>query len=320
MSKTRNVNLGAAGPSQPNQGGLIKAAPYYRMTKAKERRATKAGQLIYRMEKELAAPAADRLLVRYGLLSTGVEIDFQMTMDLIKKLKTTRPRILGSYMTFNMLQLISNARNEADHDDLVALISNETGNFSVLRDFCGSLGDTNAAIEAQRLMNHAQNDDWQSALTFHFWFTDVYNDHVAHCLCMIVYAVIIIYLAVSLYEFRLTRYPLAIEPPPIDAYSNLKFFKQEQKKNVNYFGPGGDRRRDRELLKECLNARKQNRHSGHKETFSGWVSQLDDIIRLLDVMKFGFRARAVESIRDTLIVARRRGTIVSSTLFPSLFN
>ena len=105
----------------------------------------------------------------------------------------------------------------------------------------------------------------------------------------------------------------------MDAYSNLKFFKQEQRKNVNYFGLGGARRRDRELIKECLNARKQNRHSGHKETFAGWVNQLDDIIRLLDVMGFGFRARAVETIRQVLITARRSGTIVSSSQFPSLF-
>jgi hypothetical protein len=321
MNHQQNGNSGAnvPPPAQPIPGVILKSPPYYPMARAQERRSIKIGQLIFWIIMEIVAPAANRLLILHGYLSAGVQIDFQRTMFLIKKLKIAKPHLLAS-MSFQQLQLVSNARNDSHHDNLAALMINESVHVSILRDFCTSLREQQAAVDVQRLWNHASSGDFQSAFIFNFRFTVAYDEHVAHCLCLILYAVIIIYLAVSLYEFRLTRYPLAIEPPPIDAYSNLKFFKQEQKKNVNYFGPGGGRRRDRELLKECLNARKQNRHSGHKETFSGWVNQLDDIIRLLDVMKFGFRARAVETIRDTLIVARRRRTIVCSTLFPSLFN
>jgi hypothetical protein len=320
MNHQQNGNSGAnvPPPAQPIPGVILKSPPYYPMARAQERRSIKIGQLIFWIIMEIVAPAANRLLILHGYLSAGVQIDFQRTMFLIKKLKIAKPHLLAS-MSFQQLQLVSNARNDSHHDNLAALMINESVHVSILRDFCTSLREQQAAVDVQRLWNHARSGDFQSALSFNFRFTVLHDEHVSYCLCMIVYAVIIIYLAVSLYEFRLSRYPLAIEPPPMDAYDNLKFFQQEQRKNVDYFGPGGARRRDRELLKECKDARKQNRHSGHKETFAGWLNQLEDIIRLLDVVGFSLRAQAVERIRQVLITARRSGTIVSSSQFASLF-
>ena len=323
MNNLRNGNAGPAvpPPAQPIPGGIFNSPPYYRtpMARAEERRSIKMGQLIFFIIMKIVAPAANRLLILHGFLSAGVQIDFKMTMFLIKKLKEAKPHVLAS-MSFKQLKMVRYARNDSDHDNLTSLMLNESVHLSILKDFCTSLREQQAAVDVQRLWTHARSGDFQSALTFNFRFTVSYDEHVAHCLCLILYAVIIIHLAISLYEFRLARYPLAIQPPPMDAYSNLKFFQKEQWKNVDFFGFGGARRRDRQLIQACIDARMNNRHSGHKETFVGWVNEFDDIIRLLDVMRFGFRARAVESIRDTLIVARRRGTLVSSTLFPSLFH
>lgn len=320
MPKTRKVSLGAAGQSPPIQGGrVVKSPPYYPMARATERWVIKMGILIYVIEKKLAAPAANRLLVSRGLLSTAAQVDFQMTMFLIKKEKAIDPTFLGASMSYNKLQMISHARNDAAHENLASILINETAYLSVLREFCSSSGDNSAATEAHRLITHANNGNFQSALSFQFWFTGVYNDHTAHCLSVIVYAVMVIYLAVSLFEFRQSRHPLAIQPPPMDSYENLKFFQQEQWKNVDYLGPGGARRRDRQLIQACIDARMDNRHSRHQETFTDWVTQLDDIVRLLDIMGFNLRARAVENVRNTLITARRHGSRVTSGQFPSLF-
>ena len=322
MPKTKQVNLGATAQGmQPNQGGVSKAAPYYRMAKAKERRAIKSGQVIYRIIKELAARAANRLLVKLGLLSSydSHVVDFKYTMSLIETHKRAYNRFLGTSMTLDKLKAVRNARNSSDHDDLSALAHNESGNFTVLEEFCSSLGDNSAATEVQRQWSHVQNGNFHVCLAFHFRFTVFYDNHVATCLCLIVYAVITIYLADSLYELRLQRYPHVLVPPPMDAYKNLLFFQTEQLKDVDYFGPGGARRRDKELLQECIDARLANRHSGHHATFAGWLNQLEDITRMLHVMGFGLRARAVETISQILITARRNGTLVTSSQFPSLF-
>jgi hypothetical protein len=63
-----------------------------------------------------------------------------------------------------------------------------------------------------------------------------------------------------MYEVRKARDPQAIDPPPLDAHMNLKFFKQEQLKYVHYLAPGGDIRDDRATLKGCMDARLANRH------------------------------------------------------------
>ena len=112
---------------------------------------------------------------------------------------------------------------------------------------------------------------------------------------------------------------MAQYPPPMDLYKNLLYFKQELIKNINFLGPGGAARRDLELINACIQDRLDNRHSAHRATFSDWVNQLDDAIQLLNVFGERVRARDVETVRDTLTRARRTGALVTSTLFPMLF-
>ena len=158
-----------------------------------------------------------------------------------------------------------------------------------------------------------------SKVNFCFTFTVVYDENVAFCLSEILYAVIIFYLAICMWERRSKDDPLAIEPPPIDAFANLMFFIEEQSKNVDYLAPGGALRNDAATLNGCMEARLKNRHSGHMATFNNWEIYLNDIINLLHIFGDKVRATAVEKIRHVLIDARTNGTIVTDSLFPELF-
>jgi hypothetical protein len=309
-------------PQQPIPGGVVRnAVPHYRMARPRERRSIKLGQLIYLIIKFLAAPLANNMLVSSGLMpaTRRLNVDFQATMRMIKDRKIADPSFLGPTMTLDKLQRVADARNESDHDDFTALFNNEAANLSVLKDFCTSLGNNGAALDVQRLTNDFNNGDYQSAFYFRFFFTPMYNEHVAFCISMIVFAVLSIYLATTLWEARQRMNPMAQYPPPMDLYKNLLYFKQELIKNINFLGPGGAARRDRELISACIQDRLDNRHSAHRTTFSDWVNALDDAIQLLNVFGERVRAREVEIVRDTLKTARRTGTPVTNALFPMLF-
>ena len=79
----------------------------------------------------------------------------------------------------------------------------------------------------QRVCNLAQIDDWAGVFSFNFTFTPAYDENVAFSLCEIMFAVIEIYLVPEMWEVRKARDPQVIDPTPLDAHVNLKFFKQE---------------------------------------------------------------------------------------------
>ena len=300
--------------------GLVPSPPYYGMDQTREKRAIKIGQGLYRIIKRIAAPKANGFLVGKGLISAAnTNLDFQSTMDKMKKKALANPLFLVRPMTESQIQGVRDTRNKSDHEDYEHLLNNEPAHFSILKDFCQSVGSSSAAISVQRMCNLAQIDDWERVFTFSFVFTPIYEDNVAFSLCEIIFAVIEFYLAPEMYEVRKARDPQAIEPPPLDAHENLKFFRQEQMKDVHYLAPGGDIRDDRATLKGCRDARLANRHSGHTSTFLNWKTYLNDIIKLLDVFGATERARAVESVRDRLINAEINGTVVSDSMFPELF-
>ena len=90
---------------------IEKSPTYYPMANFKERRAMKIGQLTYSVVKEISAPAANKLLVRYKLLSAfDRHMDMQKTMLIIKTHKRANRRFLGPFMTFDKLQLVSKTR------------------------------------------------------------------------------------------------------------------------------------------------------------------------------------------------------------------
>ena len=81
------------------------------MANSKERRAMTIGQLVYSVVKEISAPVANKLLVKYRLLSAfDQNVDIQKTMLIIKTHKRANPRFLGPFMTFDKLQLVSKTR------------------------------------------------------------------------------------------------------------------------------------------------------------------------------------------------------------------
>jgi hypothetical protein len=77
------------------------------------------------------------------------------------------------------------------------------------------------------MYNLAQIDDWAGVFSFNFTFTPAYDENVAFSLCEIMFAVIEIYLVPEMWAVRQARDPQAIDPTPLDAHVNLKFFKQE---------------------------------------------------------------------------------------------
>ena len=324
MPKTKKQKNNSGGAVIPRQGipgnGLVQPPPYHGLSKTKERRAIKLGQAYYRIIKRFAARAANRHLVKKGHPSAAKQdFDFQKTMSIIKKKVQNNPLFLVSPMTGNQLQDVSKVRNYSDHDCLPELLIDEAAQFAVLKEFCNSVGDNSAAIDVQRICNSVSIHDFSAALNFSFTFTVVYDENVAFCLSEILYAVIIFYLAICMWERRSKDDPLAIEPPPIDAFANLKFFIEEQSKNVDYLAPGGALRNDAATLNGCMEARLKNRHSGHMATFNNWEIYLNDIINLLHIFGDKVRATAVEKIRHVLIDARTNGTIVTDSLFPELF-
>lgn len=219
----------------------------------------------------------------------------------------------------NKLLDVSKVRNHSDHDGLPELLIHESAHFSVLKEFCKSVGNNLAAIDVQRICNSVKIDDFTAVLNFSFTFTAVCDDNVAFSLSEIIYAVIILFLAISMWERRWKDNPLAIDPPPINAHATLKFFIEEQSKKLDYLAPGGAIRNDTAILNGCMETRLKNRHSGHMATFNNWETYLNDIINLLHVLGDKGRATAVERIRDVLIDARTNGTIVTDSLFPELF-
>ncbi len=71
----------------------------------------KIGQLVYSVVKEISAPVANKLLVRYRFLSAfDRHMDIQKTMLIIKTHKKANRRFLGPFMTFDKLQLASKIR------------------------------------------------------------------------------------------------------------------------------------------------------------------------------------------------------------------
>lgn len=319
--KKKGVNQQPTTQNRPPGVRQGVASPYHPLIKAKEILAIKHGQVLYRIVKRFAAPAANTFLISKGKMSAAsVDVDFQSTMTIVKDEVKADPKFLVKPLTRNQLIMVSAARNEADHDNYPLLLNNAlTVHFPILKDFCESVGDQAAATNVQRLWNHVQNGDFSDALSFSFHFTTVYDENVAFSLCEIIYGIISSYLTFAMWRFRKTKYPLAVDPPPIDAYANLKLFKSEQLLNVDYLAPGGAKRGDTATLKASFDARIKNRHSWHTTTFADWETDLNNIIQLLGVLNDPGGVIEVTAIRDTLISARTNGTEVNSGLFPTLF-
>lgn len=293
----------------------IGGKPYKRMQAVQERKAFKLGQALYRTIKKHVAPAANAFLISKGKISTGnVNIDFQSTMNVIKDEVSADPNFVS--ISRKQLDKISTARNDTDHDDLSSLYKSSNKHFSVLKNLCACMGDTDAADQVQRIWDLVKRGRYTDALKFSFRFTTDYNDHVATSLSELIYGVIDKYLVGAMWEFRDNT---EIGDPPIDAYANLKFFINKQSVDVDYMAQGGVDRDDQNTLRLCMDARLRNRHGGHTETFSGWKDDLDAIIRFLRVLNDPDGAQEVETIRDTLITAQTNNTEVNSAMFPSLF-
>lgn len=295
MARNRRQNRGAAQP-QPIPGGVIQGPVSYQpMIKAKERRAIQLRQVFYRIVKRFAAPAANGFLIANGKPSAGkIDSDFQNTMMMIKKKVLANPKFLKKPMSTSQLLDVSIARNVTDHDDFPEIWNNETKHFSILKDFCESVGSPSAATDVQRIWNHIHKGEFIQALSFRFTFTPVYDENVAFSLCEIIYAVISKYLTFAMWDFRSRKYPLATNPPPIDAYANLKFFQAQQLLDVNYLAPDGAARDDTRILKESMNARIENRHSAAVPIFnSSAVPQrpFDNFYRLAN--SFGLHHQTV---------------------------
>lgn len=90
-----------------------------------------------------------------------------------------------------------------------------------------------------------QNGEFSDTLSLSFTYTAAYDENVAFSLCEIIYAVIsTTYLTFAMWEFRKAKHSLAANPPPIDAYANLKFFQAEQLLDIDYLAPDGANRGD----------------------------------------------------------------------------
>lgn len=290
--------------------------PYTRMPAIQERKAFKLGQALYRTVKKYVAPAANAFLLSKGKISAAIDIDFKITMNVIKKEVKNDPKFLPRLISKTQLEKISMARNDTDHDDFASLYKRSDRHFSVLKNLCECIGNNVAAGDVQRIWDLVKQGDFKSALSFAFRFTTFYDDHVAASLSELIYGVIDKYLINAMWAFRDNT---EIGDPPIDAYANLKYFINEQSVDVDYLAQGGDARDDKKTLKLCMQARLKNRHGGNRKTFSGWKDDLDAIIRFLRVINDPDAAQEVEVIRDKLVAARTNNTEVTSDMFPTIF-
>jgi transcription termination factor NusB len=81
-----------------------------------------------------------------------MDIDFQKTMKIIKRKVPNNPLFLVLPMTTSQLLDVSNSRSHSD-DCLPELLINKSSHFSVLKEFCKSVGDNSATIDEQRICN-----------------------------------------------------------------------------------------------------------------------------------------------------------------------
>ena len=195
----------------------ISAIPWTRWVSRKTIKESRAKQ--YRIIKRIVAPEANRFFLSPKDCHQWPKLISVSNQQWIKSKRKFLLILvfLAIQMTESQLQGVRDTGNKTDREDYEHFLNNEAAHFSILKDFCESVGSSSAAISVQKNVSFGPNWWLGSRVQLQLYVhASLWRECITFSLCEIIFAIIEIYLAPETWEGR-----KAIDPPPLDAHVNL---------------------------------------------------------------------------------------------------
>lgn len=150
-------------------------------------------------------------------------------------------------------------------------------------------------------------------VSFSFQFTPAFTFDKAIGLSMIVFGVLLKFLADPLRTFLVQK--LNLGNISIDVFANMKYVIDQFKTNTDYLSPGGGSRGDAQVLHTIFDCRIDNLHNAFIRSSTDWKPQLDAVHDILNVINHQAEASEVQTIVDRLVRLEAEGATATEEDF-----
>ncbi|EFX78124.1 hypothetical protein DAPPUDRAFT_105366 [Daphnia pulex] len=246
--------------------------------------------------------------------ANDTNIDLQVLLKVIKDKNRAGPiRFLPIAMSKASVDKVITIRNNTAHINLNKIEQTWTKDLPAMVLLNNSINRPDVATEIQRIVNEMMAGRFDGLVRFSFTFTAAFSFEKAIGLSMIVYGVILNFLAEPIQAFLQLK--LNIPNITMDVYANTNYILDQIKKNNVYISPGGASRNDAQVLQTVFDCRNDNAHEAFTRSSADWKLQLDAVHDILDLIHHPNEASEVQAIVDRLVQLEAEGATVTQEDF-----
>jgi hypothetical protein len=203
---------------------------------------------------------------------------------------------------------VINIRNNTAHINLNKIEQTWTKDLPAMVLLNNSINRPDVATEIQRIVNEMMAGRFDGLVKFSFTFTAAFTFEKAIGLSMIVFGVILKFLAEPIQAYLQLK--LNIPNITMDLYANTNYILHQIKNNKLYISPGGASRNDAQVLQTVFECRNDNAHEAFTRSSADWKLQLDAVHDILDLIHHPNEASEVQAIVDRLVQLEAEGATV----------